>query len=59
MPSAEGNIYKRLKFTKKHSRHFLKKQSGSLFSGIKTQTKEKDKIVKDLLRKFHFQKTAT
>lgn len=36
-----------------------KKQGGSLSSRIKTQTRERNKIVKDLLRTFHFQKTAT
>lgn len=36
-----------------------KKQGGSLSRRIKTQTRERNKIVKDLLRTFHFQKTAT
>ena len=36
-----------------------KKQGGSLSRRIKTQTRERNKIVKDLLRTFHVQKTAT
>lgn len=54
MPNAEGNTYKRLKFTKKHSRHFLKKAEWLSFQWDKDTNQGKKQNCQRLTQKVSF-----